>query len=239
MGAKTAIEWADSTWNPVTGCTKVSPGCDNCYAETLAERYRGTNGWPNGFDVQMRPHKLSQPRTWKSPRRIFVNSMSDLFHRAIPDDYLVQVWASMLAAPQHTYQILTKRPHRMAYKIKTLGLTMHTAIWLGVSVENQAMADSRLPALCNISAPTRFVSAEPLLGQVDMTAWLHLLDWVIVGGESGSKARPMQPDWARSLRDQCVEAGAAFFFKQQGARVGHGSDKLDGKTWKQFPGEAT
>ena len=243
------IAWTDHTWNPVTGCSEVSPGCDNCYAKVIAERFRGQPAFPVGFDVQLRPHKLSQPSTWRAPSRIFVNSMSDLFHREIPDSYLVDVWAAMLAAPQHTYQILTKRAHRMEHKVRTLGLTLRPNIWLGVSVENQHMADSRIPPLLNIFWPQgvskRFISAEPLLGPISLWWWqptngraygLHPpISWCIVGGESGRGRRPMDLDWALSLRDQCQEAGAAFFYKQ-GNDDKPGQDRvLDGRTWDEYP----
>lgn len=164
----TKIEWADRTWNPVTGCSKVSPGCGNCYAERLAERLRGTKAFPVGFDIQLRGHKLWDPLKIKAPSRIFVNSMSDLFHREIPDDYLEEVWETMLAADWHTFMILTKRAHRMVQKIRELHLETPSHIWLGVSVENQEMADSRLPQLYQLqTAGVRFVSAEPLLAPVD------------------------------------------------------------------------
>ena len=245
----TKIAWTDATWNPVTGCTKVSPGCDHCYAEAVAERFRGGKAFPHGFDVTLHPDRLDAPRHWRKPKRIFVNSMSDLFHKDIPDEFLVDVWATMYDTPRHTYQILTKRPHRMEHKIKTLGLTLQPNIWLGTSVENQTMADSRIPPLLNIFWPQgvskRFISAEPLLGPISLWWWLPTngraygchppISWCIVGGESGRGRRPMDLDWARSLRDQCQEAGAAFFFKQ-GNALRPGEDReLDGRTWDEFP----
>lgn len=258
MADRSNIEWTDSTWNPVTGCTKVSPGCDHCYAETLAERFRGTPGhyFERGFDVVLRPDKLEQPLRWKKPRRIFVNSMSDLFHDAVPDDFIARVFAVMAQAPHHTFQVLTKRHGRMR---SLLGSGAFRSlldqelggdgaresferdvpwplpnVWLGVSVENQQWADIRIPALLDTPAAVRFLSMEPLLGPVDLRAagaivrsgWEgernrgHLdgrVDWVIVGGESGRGARPMHPDWVRSLRDQCTAAGVPFHFKQWGA----------------------
>lgn len=249
MGDKTRIEWTDATWNPVTGCDKVSPGCDHCYAETFAERWRGTRGhyFSTGFDVQLRPDKLALPLRWTKPRKVFVNSMSDLFHDRVPDDYIARTFAVMALAPQHTFQLLTKRHGRMksllsssefvamvdgesiAYDRSPLG---HRAIhwplrnvWLGVSAEDQKRADLRIPALLDTPAAVRFVSAEPLLGPIDLHGdpiakdsvfWIGHLDWVIVGGESGPAARPMHPDWARSMRDQCVAAGVPFLFKQWG-----------------------
>ncbi|RIS72050.1 phage Gp37/Gp68 family protein [Mycobacteroides abscessus] len=257
MGDKTGIEWTDATWNPVTGCDKVSPGCDHCYAETFAERWRGTpeHYFANGFDVQLRPNKLALPLRWTKPRKVFVNSMSDLFHDKVPDEYIARVFAVMALAPQHTFQVLTKRHGRMRsllssddfrsevtqtfvgwavedLSLKTGHLESATGdwwplpnVWLGVSAEDQKRADLRIPALLDTPAAVRFVSAEPLLGPIDLHGdpigkdsvfWIGHLDWVIVGGESGPGARPMHPDWARSMRDQCVAAGVPFLFKQWG-----------------------
>lgn len=260
MSDKTGIEWTDATWNPVTGCTKVSPGCDHCYALTLAERFRGTPGhyFEHGFDVQLRPAKLDQPLRWKKPRRIFVNSMSDLFHRDVDDTYIAQVFAVMALAPQHTFQVLTKRHGRMRsllsgdlydLMVRELGdprwgwdeapVTWPLPnVWLGVSVEDQQRADLRVPALLGTPAAVRFLSCEPLLGPIDLAAaapcgspracaeggrcggGLLGLGWVIAGGESGRGARPMRPDWVRSLRDQCTTAGVPFLFKQWGGWIG-------------------
>lgn len=252
MGDKTGIEWTDATWNPVTGCDKVSPGCDHCYAETFAERWRGTEGhyFERGFDVQLRPDKLDLPLRWTKPRRIFVNSMSDLFHDKVPDEYIARVFAVMACAYQHTFQLLTKRHGRMksllsssefvamvdresiAYDRSPLGHRQISwplrNVWLGVSAEDQKRADLRIPALLDTPAAVRFVSAEPLLGPLDIARFVEHedakydvspLDWVIVGGESGPGARPMHPDWARSLRDQCVAASVPFLFKQWGEWV--------------------
>lgn len=343
----TKIEWTERTWNPVTGCTKVSPGCDNCYAETIANRFAGSKAFPNGFDVTLHEDRLTQPLRWRKPATVFVNSMSDLFHADIPDDFIVDVFAVMQATPQHTYQVLTKRPGRMRSLLNSptfvrrvvwgaLAITGEADvaetipgrnIWLGVSVEDQKWADVRIPALLGTPAAVRFLSCEPLLGPVDLSAWVapitpmnpahapkawqdwawpawvpaavreqvegfwsedwgrgprawmrssheqgapafgatvtlgngfgpnppqvtgrfvhawnnigrlvlpdgsfaytsfgrsaradaRNIDWVIAGGESGPKARPMHPDWARSLRDQCQAAGVDFFFKQWGA----------------------
>jgi protein gp37 len=249
MSDKSKIEWCDSTWNPVTGCTKVSEGCRNCYALTFAERWRGTAGhyFENGFDITLRPDKLDQPLKWRRPRRIFVNSMSDLFHKDVPDDFIEKVFRVMCDANQHTYQVLTKRPERMLDWMQRYGWNLsHTPhIWFGVSVENQQAANDRIPLLLHTPAAVRFLSCEPLLGSVDLMNYLsypmpmtdewgaqvgadqiRTIDWVIVGGESGHKARPMHPEWVRSLRDQCQEAGVPFFFKQWGewSETGH-SDK--------------
>ena len=235
MGATTKIRWADASWNPVTGCTKISQGCVNCYAERIAENKRGTLAFPNGFDIQLRPHKLRDPIKWKEPRRVFVNSMSDLFHPHIPGDYLKQVWDTMLTASHHTYQVLTKRTHRMAHKIEELGLETAPHIWLGTSAENQEAADLRLPVLAAIDTPVRFVSAEPLLGPLSLEPWIEYLHWVIVGGESGPGHRHMDYDWARQLRDEAREEGVAFFYKQGNAYSSDNDKVLDGETFDEYP----
>jgi protein gp37 len=250
MSDRSKIEWTDATWNPVTGCTKVSPGCDHCYAETLAERFRGTPGhyYEHGFDLQLRPDKLDQPLRWKRPRRVFVNSMSDLFHADIPDEYIAKVFAVMALAPQHTFQVLTKRPGRMRslmsipwfhLAVEQEATYIHEVrkdgqprfvwvnslawplpnVWLGVSAEDQKWANIRIPVLSVTPAAVRFVSMEPLLGPIDCSSWLYnrrRLSWVICGGESGRGARPMHPDWVRTIRDQCQSAEVAFHFKQWG-----------------------
>ena len=311
MGAVSKIEWTDSTWSPVTGCTKVSEGCDHCYAETIAHRFAGTKAYPNGFDVTLRPERLDQPLRWQRPRRIFVNSMSDLFHKDVPGEYIARVFAVMALAPRHTFQVLTKRPGRMRSLLNSaafwrevrasvtrdlgrideaVGLVVNPLpnVWLGTSVESQKWADVRIPQLLATPAAVRFLSCEPLLGPVnlrhmDVERQAHTdgelgmyfidaltgrntdmgrpcrdvsrLDWVIVGGESGSGARPMHPDWARSLRNQCVAAGVPFLFKQWGewapdvvletgriagesmSRVGKraAGRVLDGRTWDEYP----
>lgn len=309
MADQTGIEWTDATWNPTTGCDKVSAGCDNCYALTLAGRLKAmgsahyqTDGDPRtsgpGFGVAVHPDALTLPLRWRRPRLVFVNSMSDLFHPRVPDEFIARVFAVMAATPQHTYQILTKRPARMrsflrdeckchpagAHLLSAMswaatqhnpehvpGLTIAAVaagsrgytfgrplqnVWLGVSVENQEQADRRIPALLDTPAAVRWVSAEPLLGPVDLgigdphrghesddvhghphpricltcspdedhevvffrrEPGGHGIDWVVAGGESGARARPMHPDWPRSLRDQCVQAGVPFLFKQHGA----------------------
>jgi protein gp37 len=246
MSDKSKIEWTEATWNPVTGCTKVSAGCDHCYAETFAERWRGTPGhaYENGFDLTLRPERLDQPLRWTKPRRIFVNSMSDLFHDGIPDDYIADVFARMWWAPQHTFQVLTKRHGRMRSIMPRIEENLRRResdlslvdcptplvwplpnVWLGVSVEDQKWADIRIPALIDTTAAVRWISAEPLLGPVDLNRTDKDalvdggLDWVVAGGESGAGARPMHPDWARGLRDQCVAAYVPFLFKQWGQWV--------------------
>ena len=211
----TKIEWAEETWNPVTGCTKVSPGCKHCYAETQAERFRGTKAFPNGFDLTLKPERLEQPQRWKKPRRIFVNSMSDLFHEGIHDQYIILTYEIMRSTTRHEYLVLTKRAERMREMLTTgLGVYMHPNIWHGVSVENQDYALRRIPDLCDVPSPIRFLSCEPLLGPLDLTPWLDQLQWVIVGGESGRGKRPIDLDWAREIRDQCAADGVPFFMKQ-------------------------
>ena len=227
MSDSSKIEWTEASWNPVSGCTKVSPGCAHCYAETFAERWRGTPGhhFENGFDVTLRPERLEQPLHWKRPRRIFVNSMSDVFHEAVPDDFIARMFAVMAECPQHTFQVLTKRHGRMRSLLTRLVAKPPPNIWLGVSVENQHWADIRIPALLATPAAVRFLSCEPLLGPADVERFLWDgdrdapggLHWVICGGESGPGARPMVPAWARSLRDQCRDADVPFFFKQWGS----------------------
>ncbi len=232
----TTIEWTDQTWNPVDGCDKVSPGCDHCYAEAIATRFAGGKAYPNGFKVTLHPERLSHPLHWRKPRRVFVNSMSDLFHDQIPDEFIADIWDVMGAAPQHTFQILTKRPARMRSLLKHW-LTLPN-VWLGVSAENQRWADIRIPTLAETPAAIRFISAEPLLGPINLTDHLPGLDWVIAGGESGRHARPMHPDWPRSIRDQCQAAGVAFLFKQWGGRTPKaGGRDLDGRTWDQYPAD--
>ena len=320
----TAISWTDKTWNPLTGCTRVSAGCDHCYAFQLHDtrhvawkRGRMPTAAPQYHQpfsrVQLFPERLTQPLHWRKPARVFVNSMSDLFHEAVPDEFICRVFAVMAISPWHTYQILTKRPERMAALLGNwrwwgevtpamarlplpagtgqLAAAMNRAadfnfergrpgftepwplpnVWLGVSVENQQAADERIPHLLRTPAAVRFISAEPLLGLMNIEPFLYLtapstagpwrdwagvirerggglggqmmssrpsgdIGWVIAGGESGPHARPMHPDWVRSLRDQCVEAGVKFYFKQWGGRTPKaGGRELDGRTWDEFP----
>lgn len=253
--AETRIEWTDAVWNPVTGCTKVSSGCKHCYAEGMAKRFWG--GEREFTDVRCHPERLEQPLRWRKPRRVFVNSMSDLFHDDVPFDFIACVFWTVAASPQHTYQVLTKRPARMLEFFRREA-QQYGAPWpinnimLGVSVEDQKTADERIPILLQAPAALRFVSVEPMLGPVDLRRldpWddFHTdaldtpdpsckIGWVICGCESGPRARPMRPDWARSLRDQCAEAGVPFFLKQMeiaGKIVK--MPELDGHTWDQFP----
>ena len=238
MADSSQIEWTDATWNPVTGCTKISPGCDNCYAERFAERFRGTPGHPfeTGFDLTLRPARLQQPLAWTRPRMIFVNSMSDLFHKEVPATFIGQVFDTMEQAHWHHFQVLTKRSSLMRdfLKARHARSAPPSHIWLGVSVEDRHRA-SRIRHLQQAPAGVRFLSIEPLLGPVG-TLDLTGIDWVIVGGESGPRARPMQPEWAREVRDQCVAAGVPFFFKQWGGlRPKQGGRELDGREWNEFP----
>jgi protein gp37 len=233
---KSAIEWTEATWNPVTGCTKVSPGCDNCYAETFAERWRGIPGhaYENGFDLTLRPERLEQPLRWRRPRMIFVNSMSDLFHERVPLTFIKRVFETMAAADRHTFQVLTKRPGRMTSVLEQIQPAPLPNVWLGTSIELDKFA-WRVNHVRRTPAAVRFLSCEPLLGPLPSLK-LDGIDWVIVGGESGAHARPMDPQWAANLRDRCIEEGVAFFFKQWGGRTAKsGGRELDGRTWDEMP----
>lgn len=270
MASPTGIEWTQTTWNPVTGCDRVSEGCDHCYALTLAKRLKAMgnvryqhDGDPRssgpGFGLTMHDDKLAEPLGWRAPHTVFVNSMSDLFHPRVTTAFIARVFAVMGATPRHTYQVLTKRPARMAsltrsaaFRLEVESLAVDYAgspagwplpnVWLGVSVENQARADERLPRLLAAGAAVRFLSCEPLLGPIDLAAALGdagelgKVEWVIVGGESGPGARPMKAEWARSLRGECTAAGVAFFMKQWGGRTPKaGGRELDGRTWDEMP----
>ncbi|MGH3322228.1 MAG: DUF5131 family protein [Streptosporangiaceae bacterium] len=266
MSDHSAIEWTDATWNPVTGCTKVSAGCDHCYAERITERFHGRGSFAT---VEPHPERLDTPLRWRRPRRVFVNSMSDLFHPDIPDSYITDVFAVMTAATRHTFQVLTKRHGRMRSLLRSgrfrLAVTGRARdaepqrrapvwplgnVWLGVSAETQRWASIRVPALLDTPAAVRFVSCEPLLGPVDLFAWLPWpgdtredpggrgphLDWVIAGGESGPRHRPVDSTWVRALRDQCAAADVPFHFKQWGGRTAkEGGRVLDGRTWDNYP----
>lgn len=247
MASYSSIEWTDSTWNPVTGCNKVSPGCVHCYAETFSERFRGVPGHPfeQGFDLKMWPERLALPIQWKEPKMIFVNSMSDLFHKDVPDEFIGQVFDVMLQAKHHIFQILTKRSERMMTwtRDRFSKEILPDHIWLGVSVENQDYI-WRIHHLQQVPAKVRFLSLEPLLGPINFAnADLNDIHWAIVGGESGFGARPMDSRWARSIRRQCRENHVAFFFKQWGAFNSKGEKVgkkvagriLDGKTWDEMP----
>jgi protein gp37 len=234
MADNSAIEWTEATWNPVTGCSQVSPGCAHCYAKTFAERWRGVAGHPyeQGFELRLWPQRLGQPLRWTRPRMIFVNSMSDLFHEDIPEDYIKEVFEVMGKADHHTFQILTKRHERLAALAPSL--PWHPNVWIGVSVENRRFTH-RADYLREVDAEVRFVSAEPLLGPLDGLD-LSGIRWLIAGGESGSRHRPMKVEWARELRDRCLDEGVAFFFKQWGGhRPKTGGRLLDGRTWDEMP----
>ena len=286
MGSKTGIEWTDRTWNPVVGCKRVSPGCAHCYAKALHDKrhkaYLDGKDMPAQYSVpfehvQVKPERLDYPLRWRQPSRIFVNSVSDLFHEDVPFTFIAEVFAVMAKATQHTFQILTKRPQRMweffqpwehdGYCMGRLGTRVLDVprsspnwasyllplpnVWLGTSVENQHFADERIPHLLKTPAAVRFLSCEPLLGPMDITNYIAVyssldpttciaegVEWVIAGGESGPRFRPMNLDWARDLRDQCRGAGVAFFYKQgNGLRPGQ-DDLLDGELIREFPAVA-
>jgi len=243
MASRSAIEWTEVTWNPTTGCDRISAGCDNCYALALAKRLKAmgsakyqADGDPRtsgpGFGVTVHEGELNLPLLWREPRLVFVNSMSDLFHARVSVDFVQRVFGVMAATPRHTYQVLTKRATRLERLASRLPWPEN--VWIGVSVENAAQL-ARIAALRNVPAAVRFVSAEPLLGPlagVDLSG----LDWLIAGGESGPHARPVQAEWLRDLRDACRNAGVAFFFKQWGGRTPKtGGRTLDGRTWDQMP----
>jgi protein gp37 len=234
MGYRSGIEWTESTWNPVTGCTKISPGCRHCYAERMALRLKamGQSNYRAGFQITLHRHALRLPFGWKAPQRIFVNSMSDLFHEDIPDSFIVQVFDTMRTADWHVYQVLTKRSDRFAKMASSLPWPSH--IWMGATVENQ-QCTFRIDHLRQSSAAVKFLSLEPLLGPLpglDVTG----IDWVIAGGESGPGARPMDPRWATGIRDRCVQQGVPFFFKQWGGVNKKKTGRtLDGRTWDQMP----
>ncbi|MEH2265061.1 DUF5131 family protein [Nostoc sp.] len=225
----TGIEWTDKTWNPTTGCNKVSPGCLHCYAEALTKRF--PNNFKNGFDLTLHPERLAEPLKWRTPSRIFVNSMSDLFHEDVPLDFIKKVFEVIHKTPWHIYQILTKRPEQLL-KL-TSELEFYENIWLGVSVENQNYVH-RVDFLRQVPATVRFISCEPLLGELNLE--LTDIHWVIVGGESGQKYRPLKTEWVKDIHDQCQAAEVPFFFKQIGGRTSKaGGRLLDGRIWDEMP----
>lgn len=232
--AKSAIEWTESTWNPVTGCTKISVGCKHCYAETMSKRLKamGQPNYRNGFEVTLHPHVLTKPLTWTKPQMIFVNSMSDLFHKNVPTQFILDIFGIMEQASWHTFQILTKRSGRLSQLDHRLAWPPN--VWMGVTVET-ARFYSRIDDLRKTSAATKFLSLEPLLGplpDMDLTG----IDWVIVGGESGPGARPMLEEWVLDIKDQCSEAKVPFFFKQWGGiRKKEAGRTLQGCTWDELP----
>lgn len=236
MRAKTKIEWAGSTWNPVTGCVKISSGCLNCYAERMARRLQamGQQNYADGFKLALHPHMLDLPLEWKKPETIFVNSMSDLFLRNVPADFIQKVFSVMRRAHWHTFQVLTKRAERLADMNPVLQWAPN--IWMGVTVENAEYA-FRIDHLRKTGAYVKFLSIEPLIGPMpDLN--LNGIDWVIVGGESGPGARPMKPEWVVDIRNQCLEAGVAFFFKQWGGvNKKKAGRELEGRTWDAMPNE--
>ncbi len=237
MSTRSTIEWTETTWNPVTGCSKISQGCTHCYAERMAMRLQaiGISRYRNGFDVAVHEEALTEPLRWRQPRLVFVNSMSDLFHPSVPVPFIEAVFAIMNMAARHTFQVLTKRPERVQLLEDRVSWTPN--IWLGVSIESERWL-SRRAVLVDTAAQTKFLSLEPLLGPLPDLE-LAGIDWVIAGGESGPGARPMQPAWVRDIRDACVRSAVPFFFKQWGGvfkkRTGRA---LDGRTWDQMPGGA-
>lgn len=242
MATASKIEWTEQTWNPVTGCSKVSPGCKHCYAETMARRLQamGAGGYGDAFKLTLQPARLVQPLARRKPTVWFVNSMSDLFHEEVPDAYIDNVMEVIRATPQHTYQILTKRADRLPKYFA--GRQVPENVWLGVSVEDKGFGVPRIDQLRRVKAPIRFLSIEPLLedlGKLDLFG----IHWVIVGGESGPESRPMHPEWARRIKRQCLDAEVAFFFKQWGGWGADGRKRnklangrlLDGRTWDDYP----
>lgn len=239
MSLESAIEWTDATWNPVRGCTKISPGCKHCYAETFAERFRGVKRHPyeQGFDLRLVPEKLGEPLRWRAPKMVFVNSMSDLFHDAVPEEYIEAVAKVMVLAKWHTFQVLTKRSERLRELLnsKLSFAAEQPHIWWGVSVEDRQYGLPRIEELQDTDAAIRFLSVEPLLEDVGKLNLVGI-NWVIVGGESGPGARPMKKDWVISIRDQCRRAKVPFFFKQWGGvRKAASGRKLGGRTYDEFP----
>lgn len=234
MADNSAIEWTEATWNPVTGCDRISPGCAHCYARTFAERWRGVPGhaYEQGFDMRLWPERIDQPLRWKRPRQIFVNSMSDLFHPDVPDEFIAEVFATMVEADWHAFQILTKRPERLLELADELPWPPH--VWMGVSIENRRFVH-RADLLREVPAAIRFISAEPLLGPLE---GLDLTDihWLIAGGESGTGHRPIREEWVLDLRDRCEDEDVAFFFKQWGGfrPKSHGR-LLEGREWNAMP----
>lgn len=251
MSDNSAIHWTDATWNPVRGCSRVSAGCQNCYAERMAARFTAPDQWGHGYaertpagarwtgKVELIPEKLDQPLRWRKPRRIFVNSTSDLFHEDLSAGDIAAVFEVMAACPQHVFQILTKRADRMAAWCLAYHPRALRNVWLGVSVEHQEAVSDRLPALLRTPAAIRFASCEPLLGPLDLAPYLTGMDWIIDGGESGPGCRPASLDWFRSIRDQCEAAGVAYFHKQHGGRrmidKAWGGREMDGRTYDAMP----
>lgn len=234
MASKSSIEWTESTWNPVTGCTKISPGCKHCYAERMAKRLKamGQPNYANAFALTLHEHALELPLKWKTPQVVFVNSMSDLFHENVPLDFILKVFDIMNRADWHTYQVLTKRSGRLRDLSARMPWASH--IWMGVSVETEKY-QMRIDDLRETAAEVKFLSLEPLLGPLPNLA-LQGMDWVIVGGESGPGARPIDPNWVRDIRDQCMTASSRFFFKQWGGvQKKRNGRELDGRTWDELP----
>lgn len=229
----TRIEWAQESWSPVTGCSPVSEGCINCYAQRIAQRLKGRFGYPadEPFKVTLHPDRLEQPFHWRKPRIIFVCSMGDLFHPDVPGNFIAEVWHRMAQANQHTYLVLTKRPQRMLDWSKEYAMVVLPNVWLGVTAENQKAANTRIPVLLDTPAAIRFVSCEPLLGEIGLTRWLPYLDWVICGAETGAGKRPMALEWAFLLHERCKAIDVPFFFKRNSA----GTRLLGNREWNEMP----
>jgi len=234
VAAQSKIEWTEASWNPLTGCTKISPGCKNCYAERMAKRLRamGNPNYANGFELTFHEHVIGLPLTWKKPQIVFVNSMSDLFHESVPIEFIQKVFSVMAIAKQHTFQVLTKRSARLAELSPVLQWPSN--VWMGVSVENEDYS-YRIKNLSKTPAAVKFVSMEPLIGPAE-NADFSLIDWVIVGGESGPGSRPMREEWVTALRDKCADKNVPFFFKQWGGVNKKKAGRLlEGRLWNQFP----
>jgi protein gp37 len=234
--AQSSIEWTEMTWNPVTGCTKISEGCKNCYAESFTRRLKamGVKKYEDGFNIRIHPDSLQEPFTWKKPKVVFVNSMSDLFHEKVPVEFIQQVFQVMKDNPQHVFQVLTKRADVLLYYDKERLLNWTHNIWMGVSVEND-WNKNRIDLLSQTGARTKFLSCEPLIGPIGKMN-LEKIDWVIVGGESGLKARPMKKEWVVDIKTQCIEKNVAFFFKQWGGKNKKKAGRLlEGKIWDEMP----
>jgi len=238
MATLSRIEWTDTTWNPVTGCTKISPGCKRCYAETMARRLEamGQPRYRRGFRLTLQEDLVELPLRWRKPRRVFVNSMSDLFHEDVPDGYIRRVFETMERAERHSFQVLTKRAARLSALATSLPWPEN--VWVGVSVEDRRRTE-RIHHLARVPAAVRFLSVEPMLEAIPDLPLVGI-HWVIVGGESGRSPRPLHPDWVRGVRDQCQRAGVAFFFKQWGGRNKKKAGRLlDGRLWEQWPRAAS
>ncbi|HRV02478.1 MAG TPA: DUF5131 family protein [Mesotoga sp.] len=230
----TKIEWTDETWNPISGCSKISAGCDNCYAARIAERFRGTKAYPDGFEVTIKPSELFGKR-WRQPKSVFVCSMGDLFHEKVPYDVIGKIYETMLDNQHCTFYVLTKRPGKLLRALEKGYVSQTGFIWHGVSVENQQTADTRLNVLTKMRYSPLFVSIEPMLGPVDLTPWISKLNWVILGGETGPGARAVREEWIADVKNLCVENNVPFFFKKWGSAAKRKDRLFEGKEWNEIP----